>query len=368
MFSLHVIQAEFGDCLMLQYGTPASPRFTLIDGGPPGIFDNSLKDVLQQKVKPKGGRLERIILSHIDNDHIVGLIDLLTELRAQQTNGQPGLVSIDGLWHNSFAKTLDPNNVLGPRVNSLMAVAGIQATMGHATATINGISEGNKLRQFAQILQIPINQGLHDPITVDSVASPISGGNLQLEIVGPTQANLDALREKWKEWLDEHEAQIAAGNAKVMANADRSVPNLSSICFVARAEGRTILFTGDARSDHILQGLRVKNLLDASGRANFDVFKVPHHGSDRNITKAFFRKVTADRYVISANGKYGNPDLATLIWLVEAAKDQNRAPEIFVTNKTPSTTKLIEEYPPAEYGYKFRFLPASDSSMEIVLA
>lgn len=57
------------------------------------------------------------------------------------------------------------------------------------------------------------------------------------------------------------------------------------------------------------------------GRAHFDVIKAPHHGSDRNIKKTFFRKVTADRHILSANGRDGNPDLATLIWLVEAAKD-----------------------------------------------
>jgi len=153
-----------------------------------------------------------------------------------------------------------------------------------------------------------------------------------------------------------------------MANADESVPNLSSLCFVARSEGRTMLLTGDARSDHLLEGLAAKGMLDASGRAHFDILKVPHHGSDRNITKTFFRKVTADRYAFSANGKNGNPDLATLIWLVEAARAQHRTPTLHVTNRTHSTRKLVQEYPPHEYGYTLRFLAKSEPSMEIRLA
>ena len=36
MFKVHAIQASFGDCLILEYGTAAAPKYVLIDGGPPG--------------------------------------------------------------------------------------------------------------------------------------------------------------------------------------------------------------------------------------------------------------------------------------------------------------------------------------------
>jgi beta-lactamase superfamily II metal-dependent hydrolase len=368
MFSLHVVQAEFGDCFLLEYGTAADRHFLLIDGGPPTIFENHLRQVLQEKVVPSGGKIERVILSHVDNDHIVGLLDLFTELNAQQVNAEPALVSLGGLWHNSFQSTIDVNGVLQPRLQTLLAVAGAQMLMSDSAVSVNGIPEGNKLRQLAQLLQLPPNQDLPEPITVDTAGGPVSFANLQLTVVGPTQANLDALRDEWQKWLDKHENGIAAGDPKVMANADRSIPNLSSICVVAAADGRTILLTGDARSDHILDGLRTQQLLDGSDRVHFDVIKMPHHGSDRNMTRTFLDKVTADRYVVSANGKYDNPDLATLIWLVEAAKDQNRTPEIIATNETPDTKKLLEEYPPQDYGYSLRLLDPERSSLEVALA
>jgi hypothetical protein len=244
----------------------------------------------------------------------------------------------------------------------------MESVMSDTAVSLNGIPEGNKLRQLAQLLEIPPNTDLPEPIVVDPTGGPVTFANLELTVVGPTQANLDALKEEWEKWLDKHEDAIADGDPKVMANADRSVPNLSSICVVAAADGRRVLLTGDARSDHILDGLRSRQLLDNSGHAHFDVLKMPHHGSDRNMTKAFLRNVTADKYVLSANGKYGNPDLATLIWLVEAGKEQSRTPELFVTNETNDTTKLVEEYPPSEYGYSLQFLPTDQSSMEISLA
>ncbi len=365
MFCLHVIQAEFGDCLLLEYGTAANPHFILIDGGPPTIFADHLRKVLETVVVPQSGKLELVILSHVDNDHIVGLVDLFTELQSQQVNAQPALISIDGLWHNSFSKAIDPNGMIQPRLQTLLGIAGMQSTMDATAVAVNGIAEGNKLRQLSLLLHIPLNANLADPITVETANAPVNFDNVRLTVVGPTKANLDALRQEWEDWLDEHEEDIGTGRMNLMANADQSVPNLSSICVVAEADGRRILLTGDARSDHVLAGLASKAFLDDAGSVHFDVLKLPHHGSDRNMTKTFFKKVTADRYVISANGKYGNPDLATLIWLVEAAKEQSRTPEIFLTNQTPSTGKLLTEYPPADYGYSLRFLPSDESSFEV---
>jgi hypothetical protein len=133
----------------------------------------------------------------------------------------------------------------------------------------------------------------------------------------------------------------------------------------AKAEGRTMLLTGDGRSDHLLDGLLQAGLLDINGSLHVDLLKLPHHGSNRNITKTFFRKITADTYVASANGRDGNPDLATLIWLVESAAERGQSIEIAVTNDTPSVQQLIENYPEQEYTYAIRILPQGQHSIEV---
>ena len=79
-----------------------------------------------------------------------------------------------------------------------------------------------------------------------------------------------------------------------------------------------MLLTGDARGDHILQSLRDADLLNNSGRITVDVFKVPHHGSDRNVSTDMFRRIRARHYVFSADGKHDNPDDATLNMLTRA--------------------------------------------------
>ena len=78
-----------------------------------------------------------------------------------------------------------------------------------------------------------------------------------------------------------------------------------------------MLLTGDARGDYIIDGLRRAGYL-RTGPAKLDIVKLQHHGSARNTDEHFFRTVLADHYVISANGKYGNPDPATFDALVAA--------------------------------------------------
>jgi beta-lactamase superfamily II metal-dependent hydrolase len=131
---------------------------------------------------------------------------------------------------------------------------------------------------------------------------------------------------------------------------------------LAEADQKRVLLTGDGRGDHLVSGLEQAGLLDAQGTMHVDVLKVAHHGSDRNATRAFFGSVSADTYVISADGTYGNPDLATLTWIVEAADKRRREIELVLTNEPPSVAKLVVEYPPSEYGYKATLLQPDQHS------
>lgn len=353
MLRLQVVQAEYGDCLILEFGTPLNPRYILIDGGPATIYERHLRAALGN-ISRAGGKLDLAILSHVDNDHVIGLLDLMAELREQRASGQEETIAIDALWHNAFSQTIGSGNDIEVRLKMLLAnAAAVGQAMTVAGMAVAGIGEGQRLRLAATALGIPINPGFtHDLISVDEVSEAILLGNLSLQVVGPTQENLEELRDEWLDWLDKNEDGLATGDPFLAAMADRSVPNLSSIMVLAEAEGKRVLLTGDGRGDHLLQGLGQANLLSPQGGLHVDVLKVPHHGSDRNATRKFFKTVTADTYVISANGKHGNPDLATLIWIVEAAREEERAIEILVTNETPSTHKLVEEYDPEEYGYQ----------------
>ena len=126
-----------------------------------------------------------------------------------------------------------------------------------------------------------------------------------------------------------------------------------------------MLLTGDARGDDILDGLAEAGLL-TGGRCHVDVLKIPHHGSHRNVTADFFRQVTADHYVISANGQNGNPDVA-MLEMLSAARESADDFVVHLTNAEPR----LEAFFAAEAGrgrtYGARFRDPRERSLRIDL-
>jgi hypothetical protein len=367
MLTLRIVQAYHGDSLILKYGSPGNEKYLLVDGGPNETYADHLKAELE-KITAAGGVLDFIAISHVDGDHLVGILDLLAEIQEQQTNGQPETIDVGGLWINSFADTIDQGGGIANRFAAALAIAQ-QSAVPNSAAGLAGIGQGRQLRIRATQLGLGLNDSFpNNLVCVDDAPNPLQFDNLSLTVVGLTRANLNALRAEWETWLDTHEPNLASGNLRLMANADRSVPNLSSITFLVEADGKSILFTGDGRSDHLLDELDAAGRLDANGLLHVDVLKVPHHGSDRNVTKTFFRKVTADTYVISANGHPDNPDLATLIWIVEAAHAQSRPIRIVAANPELSLGKLLEEYKPADFGYVLEIMTSDAHFQDLELA
>ena len=74
LFSLEALKAEHGDCLLLHWGSRAAPRRLLIDGGPPGVYHETLRPRLMQLRRrgPVGqsGRLalDAVAVSHAHPD------------------------------------------------------------------------------------------------------------------------------------------------------------------------------------------------------------------------------------------------------------------------------------------------------------
>ena len=369
MFTLHVLQAQYGDCLLLEVGTSANaPHYVLIDGGPPNTYDRHLEPVLNE-IAHKVTELDLVVLSHVDNDHIIGLVDFFSALKAQQDAGTNASMAVKELWHNSFSDTLDPDGTLEPRINSALQAAGAAALSTHAGASLLGVAEGRKLRIMATALGIPLNESFpNERITVETAPTARRIGSATFRVVGPSEANLAALKKEWEKWLAKHEDDLASDDPDVAAMVDRSVPNLSSIVLLVEADGKRLLLTGDARGDHVLDGLETAELLDADGRMHVDVLKLPHHGSDRNVNKAFFETLTADTYVVSADGRYDNPDLDTLTWIVDAARAAQRHIEIVCTNEAPAVTELRAIRAPETYDYRLRVLQPETHEIALRLA
>lgn len=355
MFRLRALQAKHGDCLLLEYGSSTTPAYILIDGGPGGVYEAHLRDVLIE-LHEAGAALELIILSHVDDDHVNGLLDLLDEIVQQRRNGETEIIGIRGLWHNSFGKTV------GGAVERRLArqMGGTRLPRGEMPLVRmqeRSIAQGQKLTADARGLLIPINVDFRDTpdrlVSLDNAPRPFTFANLKLHVVGPSRDMLADLQHEWEKWLaKQKKAEEKAADAQTVARElDKSVPNLSSIMLLVEGEGKTALLTGDGRGDHLLQGLEQAGFMQPGGTLHVDLFKLPHHGSSRNISAELFERITADTYVICADGRDDNPDLQTLEWLVETAMKQGRSIHIVATSDTPSIRAMRARFDPQQSGY-----------------
>ena len=374
LFTLEALDAGKGDALLLHFGTPASPDLIVIDGGPPGVYRKVLKRRLQdlRARRAADGRLtiRMVMVSHIDDDHIAGILQMLTELDDLRADRQPQPFNVLTLWHNSF------DDILGNEVDVLTAnlqpaataaAAGV-AMPAHlpihrdAALILATVRQSRELRARARALAIRVNQGFDDLVGVPSdgpVGDRSMGSGLSFTVIGPPKQRVAELREEWDKQIKN------MGVARQAAFVDDSVFNLASIVVLARVEDRTMLLTGDARGDDILEGLTTANLL-GTGRCHVDLLKVPHHGSDRNVSTEFFRLVTADHYIVSANGQNGNPDVAMLQMLSEARQGDDDF-TVHLTNQEPRLETFFAAERASGRTYTVAFRDPQKPSMKVDL-
>jgi hypothetical protein len=108
---------------------------------------------------------------------------------------------------------------------------------------------------------------------------------------------------------------------------------------LAEVGKKRMLLTGDARGDFVLEGLAAAGLLKTAP-FEVDVFKLPHHGSIRNTDRKLFANIRAKHYVISADGKHGNPDIETLELLIASRGDDEYT--IHLTNRVAKAARFLE--------------------------
>jgi hypothetical protein len=318
MFKLEALRARHGDCLLLHWGDGGDRRMALIDGGPEGTYGAVLKPRLEALAGESGGgpvRLDLMMLSHIDDDHINGLLDLADDIESGSAPAEVMLV-----WHNSLEGLLEGKL---PEPGNEVATASVRggfSTTERGWGTwdekiLASVPQGQRLHAFAkrQGLDTTMNDPFQPLVMARDNQGPADIEGLELAVVAPDAQAVENLRKAWKKKRDD---SITA------AYKDRSPYNLSSIVVIARHGGKSMLLTGDALGREVLEGLEKQGLLAPGGKAHFDLIKLPHHGSQNNVDTDFFERLTADVYVVSGdNDKFPNPHPVAMNMLKDARGD-----------------------------------------------
>lgn len=370
---LTAFQSDKGDCLLLEDGS--GKHRMLIDGGMDTAYRPHVAPAMG-RLRKAGKDLDVVYVSHIDEDHISGVLQLLDDEAAwrvhdhQVKTGNPNHPApstarppdIGAIFHNSFQDQIRRNR--GPIEDMLAATA--RTLSGCDDPWLADVTQSRRelvasipqaMRVSQRIkpgqLNIPLNPDFDGKLMMIDPADPgpdLSLGSITLRVLGPFRKDLDKLRKEWNDWLEKHQAIVKTirdearrdrgdlgasdldavfdpmlqaadtlgaleiATAKKLGRRSRvTTPNLASLMFLVQEDdGRTLLLTGDGHADDILNGLDHHGAFDAAGRLHVTILKVQHHGAEHNLHRAFCDAITADQYVFCGNGEHQNPDLDVL--------------------------------------------------------
>jgi len=308
MFEVEMLPAREGDCLWIRYGSPTAPHQILIDTGRAATY-KALRDRLI-KLPPKQRTFELFVITHVDRDHIEGAMALLEDKNLP--------IKFNQIWFNGYdhlVSARDQNKKL--KVEEFGAVQGERVTSALLKKQKHAWNRWWKRKPV-------VLQG-------DGLPRPTLPGGMKLTVLSPDRQKLVALIPDWekecraagmvpgaKARADEtlHGIEVfGPPNVEKLATtpfkADTTRPNGTCIVLLAEYKMKRALLGADSHADRLIASL--KKLQEGKQRIPIDLFKVSHHGSDRNVSKELIELIDCPLYLFSTNGSYSHHPAAAAI-------------------------------------------------------
>ncbi len=358
MFRIEMLPAQQGDALWIEYGDASAPSRVLIDAGTPPTHEVVKERILQ--LEPDDRRFELLVVTHIDTDHIGGVLKLL----ADDTLG----LEFDEVWFNAW-RHLEavPTDRLGPIDGEILSVL-----LDHAGSPWNdAFGEGPAMVPADGALpshELPggmtltlLSPGAEQLLDLKREwARVIQDAGLDPSDPGRAQEILEQLAAKKGVRLDrlgaeEIDVEHLAGSEFV---PDRAEANGSTIAVLAEFDGASAVLAGDGFPDVIAPN--VARLIQERGtqKLAIDVFKLPHHGSMHNISNDLLSLVSCSRYLFSSSGAiFGHPDQEAVARVIVNGGSE---PELLFNYRTELNGVWDDAGLMDEFGYTVAY-PADDA-------
>ena len=194
MLSIKLFPAEYGDCIMLSIGKHHQYNI-LIDGGLSKTYQKYIKSEIQH-IKEMRQKIGLIVCTHMDNDHICGLIQVLKEADSD---------FIENIWYNGFLQIVDSRfysqkeNNFTDRDNKILDEIISQGMISDTEQEI-GINEGMSLGVLIEESKIPLNLVVEGQAICSELVENRHeiAPNIFITVLGPSQNNIRELEEHWK--------------------------------------------------------------------------------------------------------------------------------------------------------------------------
>lgn len=258
MIEVYTYNAGRGDCIRVRF---AETHNIFIDSGVTR-FAPYFKRICDQIVS-NGESLDALILTHVDSDHIGGI---LMNLRHPLYN-----FPFQEVWMNQSGTASTGDTTLSARQNDEVYVR-----LNARGVTVRPMLTGNQRN--------------------------IAGATIQT--FWPDRVYKDLEKHQRRDSLLTHRndfhVPLSILANRTIGSDDTSRSNKCSIVFSVAYGGRSILLTGDAWAEDVVRA-----------KGDYDLIKLPHHGSVRNISELFPSSIRSTNFLICTNG-VDHPDKQTI--------------------------------------------------------
>ena len=277
MMHIEFLKAGTGDSIWISQ----NKKNIVIDGGKSAA---AVKERYLQM--PQDESIDLLIVTHIDTDHIAGIIALVKMMKTKDE-----LHRLKQVWFN-FPKK---------KANGEYSV-----------------TEGNELSSlFCEIAELSWNNN-----TSELIGNPISIGEMRIHVLAPNHDVAYEYLPKRPEELSMEYADWDVELKTLIENVDdddlaEGGPNSQSIVIIVESEGKKLLLPGDCTPQELNDALCAYNSKEGKP-VKIDLMKLPHHGSRRNLTKSILEEIECSNFMISTNvnKKYCFPHKETIAKLI----------------------------------------------------
>jgi len=364
-----------GDAFLIRENV-TKPTAILIDGGYASTFQVCISHDLAN-LAHLGYSLDLVVATHIDADHIAGL---LAFFKLNGNSQAPKIIQVNDVWHNSL------------RNLEFTTAADASMASDDEDLLVEICRRGYPMssERVADPVEISARQG-------SSLAALLLGGgyrwntsdgtrsinstdsrlfelrpDVRIRVIGPPVARLEQLHRRWIAEMRRmgFSGKIGANDAfddafeflcafedlrtgvsaeptalSTSANrclneaylADDSVTNGSSIAIIIEIGASRLLFLGDSWAEDIEAALR--ELPNAAFPMIFDAVKISHHGSLHNTSPALLELIDSPLFLISSNCEHHcHPDFEVLKAIVDRPSDFRR--ELHFNYATPASRQM----------------------------
>jgi beta-lactamase superfamily II metal-dependent hydrolase len=350
-----ILKAGNGDAILISFKDDHQMKFQniLVDGGGKLAYQENLKVELIDLIK-LGECIDLLIVTHIDQDHIGGIIKLFEDLKSnnlyyENKKGNKNYLKIKKIWFNS---------------NSLLYNKNFWLSEGSKKISKK---QGAKLQLDLENKEGFVNEFVARPDLYDNDKGIIYVGKSKITVLAPTQSYLIAYNQRingeWENAINQIvnrdingtkiSLQQRVDNKKSMQkliklaenqkdneleNNDTSPENLSSIALLFEYNNKSLLLLGDSPHEIVSKSLRDLGFTEKKP-TKVDYVKLSHHAGAKNTSFELLSLIDCKNYIISSDGQNNDlPNKLTLAKIISAKVDG---------------VNFLFNYPASNYNFSF---------------